>query len=79
MDKCTTKQKQEPLELDECTNKQKQEHLHNKQEHLQIIICTVCRTLCKWGIRGSMVSHTTSGPCTLWRSPTYGRRGHNDD
>ena len=72
MDKCTTKQKQEPLELDEYTNKQ-------KQEHLQIIICTVCRTLCKRGIGGSMVNYTTSGLCMHWRGPAYGRRGHDVD
>ena len=41
------------------------------KEHLQLIICTVCRNLCERGIGGSMVIHTTSVLCTLWRGPTY--------
>ena len=47
------------------------------KEHLQLIKCTVCRNLCKWGIGGSMVNYTTSGLCTLWMGPTYERLGHD--
>ena len=42
-----------------------------------MIMCTVCRTLCEWGIGGSMVNHTTSELCALWMGPTYGRLGHD--